>query len=723
MEGEKMKTSRWFATLVTMAVVLTCIPDTAVSQELRKAPVKIYTPPPENFGFVPPRFELVHVKKDKPVGAMSLQPSSWDWRALGGVTSVKNQNPYGTCWAFGYLGTLESQVLINESLLTDYSELNIVACNPEGTSCNEGGNAWMATNYLALLGTVEETCHPYPGDCPNPDCINPACAFIKQVTEWRIIPNDVNAIKDAVMTHGPIYTSMYASFPGFSTYNGSTCLSYSGTEEPNHAVLIVGWDDAMCSGAGGWIVKNSWGTAWGDDGFFYIEYGSASIGMYSSVVTEYKEYDADETIYHWDEWGWIGSVGYGDKNDWGMVEFTPTSDDELTAIDFWASGSPTFYNISIYDVFEGGMVGTLLTGPIYGNVQEEGYYSVPLPTPLALTTGDPIYVVINFQTPYYDFPVPYDSDGPMGTDKSFVSSSGTTWQALDLGYYEYGDVGIRARVSPPYEPGSCINDATSLYFDPAYEFPTGVIDIYAGQELGPFDLGICIEGSDTVCVHAEDTEGWFLDGDLDECSIIADDCWGSWNVYVTAPLTAEICDYDTVSAILAVCDVNGVCTAACGVDTTTLVLHVVEPPPSILIFQDTLTIIDAGVTEAFVPFYICNDHPAASPRDYDYTITSLGYVGPVINESGTLVGVAGGECGVAYASVDATEAFACDYDTLTIIAWTGTAPDEVYDTCVQVIHVIEPLPVPLLSARVIVLLGLIMIIASAIFLRRRAFAS
>jgi C1A family cysteine protease len=723
MEGMNMKASRWFAVIACTAVVMLGIPGAVHSQELHKAPEKVYTPPPENFGFVPPRFELVHVKREEPLGAPSLQPSSWDWRALGGVTSVKNQNPYGTCWAFGYLGALESQVLINESFIADYSELNIVACNPEGTSCNEGGNAWMVTNYLALLGTIQEVCNPYPGDCPNPDCVNPACAFIKRVTEWRIIPNDVNAIKEAVMTYGPVYTGIYASFSGFSTYDGSYCLVYTGTEIPNHAVLIVGWDDAMCGGAGGWIVKNSWGTSWGDDGYFYIRYGSASIGMYTSVPTEYEEYDPDETIYHWDEWGWLSSVGYLDRNDWGMVAFTPTSSDELTAVDFWAGGSPTYYSIYIYDEFAGGLLGTLLVGPISGTLQEEGYYSITLPTPLLLTEGDPIYVAVQFMTPNYDYPIPYDSDGPMGTNKSFVSNAGTTWQALDLGNYGYGDVGIRARVSPPYEPGSCINDATSLSFDPTSEFPTGVIEIYPGQELGPFQLAICIEGTDTICVHAEDTEGWFLGGDVDECSIIADDCWEFWNVYVQAPLTAEICDYDTVRAILAVCDVNGVCTAACGVDTTTLVLHVVEPPPSILVLQDSLSYVDSGVAVAFVPFAICNDQPAASPRDYDYTITSLGYVGSAIAESGTLSGVSGGECGVVYAAVDAGEASVCDYDTLTIIAWTGTAPDRIYDTCVQVIHVIEPLSVPLLSAWMIALLAVVSIAVSAVCIRRRALGS
>lgn len=237
--------------------------------------------------------------------------------------------------------------------------------------------------------------------------------------------------------------------------------------------------------------------------------------------------------------------------------------------------------------------------------------------------------------------------------------------------------------------------------------------------LGPYELSICIEGMDTICVHAEDTEGWYLTGDLDDCSIIDDGCWGMWNVYVEAPLDAQICDYDTVRAILSVCDVNGACAPHCGADTTTLVLHVVEPPPAIEIFQDTLTYVDLGVNEAFVPFQICNGNPAASPRDYDYEITSLGVVGPALNQTGTLLQVPGGECGYVYGTVDASSAAVCDYDTLTIVAWTGDGGDFAYDTCVQVIHVIEPLPVPLFSGRTMLVLGLALIAVAAVSLRRR----
>jgi C1A family cysteine protease len=266
-----------------------------------KAPKPVYVSPPESYGLLPPPVDMTGLRPyaKSLLGQMS-PPPSWDWRTMNGVTPVKNQNPYGTCWAFATVGDLESKVRIRESVTRDFSEVNIVACNPVGTTCNSGGNAWISTNYLTLLGSVNETCNPYPGGCPNPTCVNPMCAYYDRITEWRIIPNDVTAIKNAIMTYGPVFTGIYASFPGFSTYNGSGCLSYTGSEGQNHAVLIVGWDDGMCGGNGGWIAKNSWGTSWGASGYFYIRYGSARIGENVSVITGYKSYDPNEKIYHYD---------------------------------------------------------------------------------------------------------------------------------------------------------------------------------------------------------------------------------------------------------------------------------------------------------------------------------------------------------------------------------------------------------------------------------------
>ncbi|MBN2185803.1 MAG: hypothetical protein JW746_10815, partial [Candidatus Krumholzibacteriota bacterium] len=462
------------------------------------------------FGLIPPPMDLSHIIA-RP-GMDQAAASTWDWRALGGVTSVKNQNPYGTCWCFGCLGNFEASVLINDSVVNDYSEMNIQGCNIFSQNCFTGGNAWIAVNYLALNGTVDEACDPYPGDCPNSSCINYACAFDKQVTEWRLIPNDVASIKAAVQTWGPCYTSMYASFPAFSTYDGTYCMSYTGTEGTNHGVVIVGWDDDMCGGNGAWIIKNSWGTSWGDSGFFYIEYGSARVGTNVNVITGYKDYDPSEKIYSYDEWGWWGSIGYGDGDDFGMIELTPsTASETLTAVSFWAVAAPGTYTVKIYDDFSGSAVSTLLAGPIVKSATEEGYYSVPLPTPLVLTMGDPIYIEVEFSNGYA-YPIPMDDTGPMETGKTFTSDDGLSYNSLGPDGDNYGDVGIRGHVAYEVVENDCSFEGDAGIYGLFY----ASADVVAGETycdvVGPANFGfistLCSDVIDTFCMHYYDDYGW-----------------------------------------------------------------------------------------------------------------------------------------------------------------------------------------------------------------------
>ena len=127
----------------------------------------------------------------------------------------------------------------------------------------------------------------------------------------------------------------------------------------NHAVLIVGWDDSL-GPEGAWIVKNSWGTDWGMDGYFYIAYGAANIGTMSSYITSYKNHDADETILYYDEGGFarfdiegnvidMSSIGAGLPTAWCASIFTPGDSGILNAVDFWTTSSNAFYEIRIYD--------------------------------------------------------------------------------------------------------------------------------------------------------------------------------------------------------------------------------------------------------------------------------------------------------------------------------------------------------------------------------------
>jgi len=198
----------------------------------------------------------------------------FDWREMGGVTPVKDQGNCGSCWDFAAIGAVESAVLIADSIEWDLSEQQGLDCNEEGYGC---GGGWEGAIYRLLMdyGAVEEDCYPYwAGD--GLDCGQDSCVSIIKLEGYTYIQSSVNAIKNALLS-GPVSTDL--SIPDGFSWN-----CYEGEWNfPDHAVAIVGWDDDLCDGQGAWIVKNSWGPDWGDDGFFYMPYGSCGIGHYTQL--------------------------------------------------------------------------------------------------------------------------------------------------------------------------------------------------------------------------------------------------------------------------------------------------------------------------------------------------------------------------------------------------------------------------------------------------------
>ena len=220
------------------------------------------------------------------------------------------------------------------------------------------------------------------------------------------------------------------------------------------------------------------------------------------------------------------------------------------------------------------------------------------------------------------------------------------------------------------------------------------------------------------------------------CVILDDVNDGVWyyevDVCITVPCAASVGDVNTLTAQMVYCDTNmvaqpdsGDCedpnwrsggTVAC-YSTITQDFEIVESPPALYILQDTLYYVEQGQTSAYIPFSICNGDACAPPTDYDYVITSLGHVGSALNQSGTASSIEGGTCKDVYGIVDAGAATVCTYDTLTIIAWDA-ATGTVYDTCVQAIHIVEPVPVPLFTTPVITIMVLGMITAGAVVMKR-----
>ena len=431
----------------------------------RPPPLK---PPPHRTGFIPPPMDLSHLKGDRMPEGVSAAAllSKWDWRQQGVVTRVQDQGSCGSCYTFAFLANFESKLQIDDAGTYDFSENNAKECNweelnnfehPPGSpwgSC-DGGNSFMLANLFSQKGTVLEGCDPYVDRDVN---CKATCPFVKTVLDWRYISGqvpDTNVLKGYIQTYGPVYVSVYAGDGDaweteFGSYDGSYTLYHPGTESTNHAVLIVGWDDSLihAGGTGGWIVKNSWGTDWGDNGYFYIAYGSAGIGKNASYVYTWQDYDPDGDIMHYDEAGWWSQWGCSESTTgWGLGKFIPTSDTYVTRVEFWTTDATTDVDVYIYDDFDGTAPSNLLWSGVNYSFAETGYHGVELDLPLAVTGGDDIIAVVKLTNASYEYPVAVDTEGPNEIGRTYRSCSGEAGSWQDVGVDYNADLAIRLRTS------------------------------------------------------------------------------------------------------------------------------------------------------------------------------------------------------------------------------------------------------------------------------------
>ena len=227
-------------------------------------------------GFVmTPELQAIYdaLEPDPEIERMTFR-DRFDWRDYDGVTPAKNQLDCGSCWAFAAAGAVEAGIKIYNGVELDISEQQAIDCNDVGSGC-DGGQCSVSYGIYRDPGAVSEADYPYTAT-DDGNCRQGAYEKVGYVDGNTPITNSVAIIKYNVETYGPINASMHA-YDDFDSYTGG-CYENPGTEPTNHAVLIIGWDDSMCSGNGAWICKNSWGQNWGENGFFYIKYGSCRIG-------------------------------------------------------------------------------------------------------------------------------------------------------------------------------------------------------------------------------------------------------------------------------------------------------------------------------------------------------------------------------------------------------------------------------------------------------------
>jgi len=452
-----------------------------VSQELQMAPLKpaVETNLPSDCGFIAPLKNLPHLNGLKFPAVLSTlaPPESFDWRDSSKVTSVKNQGSCGSCYAFTSIANFESKVLLDADVTFDFSENNAKECNYLGTSC-DGGNFYELASHFSQKGVVLESCDGYVA--ANVAC-NSSCAYIKTLLGWNIICTDAvpsyTVLQNYIQTHGPVYTTVYAGNGDawdteFNNYNGSYTMYYAGTEATNHAVLIVGWDDNLvhADGTGGWIVKNTWGTGWGDNGYFTIAYGSANIGQWSSFASEWKDFNNNEEIMYYDEGGWSSEFGIGSTVSWGMASFTPTEDIYLSRVEFWTTDITTDVDIYIYDSFDGTTLSGLLASQLDNSYGEAGYHSVLLDSPPEISSGNEIFAAVRITNDSYGFPIAVDNVGPAAPSKTYMSANGSSWYNMGSDYSV--DVAIRIRTVPTFAVSVDEDDDLKPYrYSLSYNYP------------------------------------------------------------------------------------------------------------------------------------------------------------------------------------------------------------------------------------------------------------
>jgi hypothetical protein len=211
-------------------------------------------------------------------------PDVFDWRNVYGMdytTSVKNQGSCGSCTAFGTISALESviQIEIGRSFGCDLSEAHLFSCG--GGKCDYGMQSSKAFNYLKNNGVTDEECFPYkPHDMPCSEiCSNCGHRTVK-IGSWSWVPSNSDSIRTAIFQRGPLVTSMKV-YEDFHSYSEGIYRHVSGELEGWHCVAIVGYDDNNRY----WICKNSWGTWWGESGFFRIAYGQCDIEYQTAYLS------------------------------------------------------------------------------------------------------------------------------------------------------------------------------------------------------------------------------------------------------------------------------------------------------------------------------------------------------------------------------------------------------------------------------------------------------
>lgn len=336
-------------------------------------------------------------------------PARYNLAENGFVTDVKNQQDSGNCWAFAALASLETCVLKASNKTFNFSVENmknlIEMYSAYGwkMETNEGGYNGMPMGYLASwLGPVNATLDPFD----DKGTLSPLLDSEMHIQNIYVLPartsyTDNDAIKEAILKYGGLYASYYHSAGYLNSKTNAYYDPYTGNG--NHAITVVGWDDDYSknnfytapAGDGAFIVKNSWGSSWGDNGYFYISYYDRVLFAVNKDNQAFT-YILNDTVrytknYQYDVAGMTDYLITGKKTVWYQNIYNATGNEAIAAVSTFFN-TTVDYEISIY-------VNDVLQLTQNGRHEGSGYYTIPLKEYVPVAVGDIFKIVVKLANP------------------------------------------------------------------------------------------------------------------------------------------------------------------------------------------------------------------------------------------------------------------------------------------------------------------------------------
>jgi len=208
------------------------------------------------------------------VSDISALPPSMDWRQKGAVNVPQDQGVCGSCWSFGATGTIEGAYYLKYGRLEVFSQQELMDCSwPQGNNACDGGEDFRSYQWIMSNGGISFKSNYGPYLMADAPCRANATKPDAQIASYvNITMGDETALMDALVNYGPISVSIDASHDSLSFYASGVYvepLCGNKPEDMDHAVLLVGYGTDPQNGPY-WIIKNSWSTHWGDEGYVKI---------------------------------------------------------------------------------------------------------------------------------------------------------------------------------------------------------------------------------------------------------------------------------------------------------------------------------------------------------------------------------------------------------------------------------------------------------------------